>query len=92
MRHLPLLLSLILLPWIAMSPSATSASPPPATVMAQSRCPDAAPDSTLVTTVADPHNPGEPWIITSFRRTDESDQAFTRRHFELVKATREALR
>jgi hypothetical protein len=46
---------------------------------------------TLTTTVQDPDNPEEPWVVTTYRRSGESLQAFVRRHREMVDAVREAL-
>ena len=49
-------------------------------------------DQTLTTTVEDPKHPGEPWVVTSYRKYDESELAFVRRHLEMVEAVREALK
>ena len=48
-------------------------------------------DSSITTSVRDPEHPAEPWIVTSFRLPDESDMAFTTRHFRMVDAVRRAL-
>jgi hypothetical protein len=49
-------------------------------------------EQTLTTTVEDPKHPGEPWVVTTFRRPDESELAFIKRHGEIVDAVREALK
>lgn len=49
-------------------------------------------EQTLTTTVEDPKHPGEPWIVTTYRRQDESELAFIKRHGEIVDAVREALK
>jgi hypothetical protein len=50
------------------------------------------PEQVLTTTIQDPEHPGEPWVVTSYRRPDESEPAFIKRHFEMVDAVRAALR
>ncbi len=54
--------------------------------------PGTTPDQVLETTVVDPNNPKEPWRVTSYRRPDESEESFVRRHLDMVKAVREALK
>ena len=49
------------------------------------------PDQTLTTTVIDPKNPGEPWVVTTYRKSDESMQAFIKRHQDMVEQVRGAL-
>ncbi len=53
--------------------------------------PSTIPDQMLETIVRDPNNPKEPWTVTSYRRPDESDEAFIKRHLDMVKAVRAAL-
>lgn len=50
-----------------------------------------APEQSLVTTVQDVTNPEEPWIITTYRKPGESQQAFVKRHRDMVNAVRDAL-
>jgi hypothetical protein len=50
-----------------------------------------APEQVLTTTVQDPGHPGEPWVVTTYRRADESFEAFIKRHREMVDAVRDAL-
>lgn len=49
-------------------------------------------EQTITTTIEDPKHPGEPWVVTSYRREDESELAFVKRHREMVEAVREALK
>ena len=49
------------------------------------------PEQVLTTTVQDPGHPGEPWVVTTYRRPDESFEAFIRRHKDMVEAVRKAL-
>lgn len=49
------------------------------------------PEQVLTTTVQDPAHPGEPWVVSSYRRPDESEPAFIKRHLEMVEAVRAAL-
>ena len=49
------------------------------------------PDQTISTTIQDPEHPGEPWVVTTFRRKDESFEAFVKRHKDMVEAVRKAL-
>ena len=49
------------------------------------------PEQVLTTTIQDPEHPGEPWVVTSYRRPDESEPAFIKRHLEMVQAVRAAL-
>jgi hypothetical protein len=49
------------------------------------------PEQVLTTTVQDPEHPGEPWVVTTYRRVDESFEAFIKRHREMVDAVRAAL-
>jgi hypothetical protein len=49
-------------------------------------------EQSITTTVEDPKHPGEPWVVTSYRRDDESELAFVKRHREMVEAVREALK
>ena len=49
------------------------------------------PEQVLTTTVQDKAHPGEPWVVTTYRRADESFEAFIKRHREMVEAVREAL-
>jgi hypothetical protein len=49
------------------------------------------PEQVLTTTVQDPGHPGEPWVVTTYRRADESFEAFIRRHRDMVDAVRKAL-
>jgi hypothetical protein len=51
-----------------------------------------APDQVLTTTVQDPAHPNEPWVVTTYRRPDESEPAFLKRHLEMVAAVRAALK
>jgi len=53
--------------------------------------PATVPEQVLTTTVQDPAHPGEPWVVTTYRRTDESFEAFIKRHREMVDAVRQAL-
>ena len=46
---------------------------------------------TLTTSVQDPSNSEEPWVVTTHRRPGESQSAFIKRHMEMVKAVRDAL-
>ena len=46
---------------------------------------------TLTTTIQDPKNPGEPWVVTSYQKDDESIEAFILRHKALCDAVRQAL-
>ena len=50
------------------------------------------PEQVLTTTVQDPAHPGEPWVVSSYRRPDESEPAFIKRHLEMVAAVRAALK
>ena len=50
------------------------------------------PDQVLTTTVKDPDHPDEPWVVTTYRRPDESEPAFLKRHLEMVQAVRAALK
>ena len=50
------------------------------------------PDQTITTTVQDPKHPDEPWVVTTYKKIDESKEAFIKRHQEMVEAVREALR
>jgi hypothetical protein len=58
---------------------------------AGSRTNGTAPEQVLTTTVQDPAHPGEPWVVTTYRRPDESFEAFIKRHREMVEAVRRAL-
>jgi hypothetical protein len=49
------------------------------------------PEQVLTTTVQDPSHPGEPWVVTTYRRPDESFEAFIRRHKDMIEAVRKAL-
>ena len=49
------------------------------------------PEQVLTTTIKDPEHPGEPWVVTSYRRPDESEPAFIKRHLDMVAAVRAAL-
>jgi hypothetical protein len=49
------------------------------------------PEQVLTTTVQDPSHPDEPWVVTTYRRAEESFEAFIKRHREMVEAVREAL-
>jgi hypothetical protein len=49
------------------------------------------PEQVLTTTVQDPGHPGEPWVVTTYRRPDESFEAFIRRHKDMIEAVRKAL-
>jgi hypothetical protein len=53
--------------------------------------PATAPEQVLTTTVQDPNHPSEPWVVTTYRRPDESFDAFIKRHREMVEAVRKAL-
>jgi hypothetical protein len=53
--------------------------------------PATTPEQVLSTTVQDPNHPGEPWVVTTYRRADESFEAFIRRHRDMVDAVRKAL-
>jgi hypothetical protein len=53
--------------------------------------PATTPEQVLSTTVQDPNHPGEPWVVTTYRRPDESFEAFIRRHRDMVDAVRKAL-
>jgi hypothetical protein len=53
--------------------------------------PGTTPEQVLTTTVQDPEHPGEPWVITTYRRPDESFEAFIKRHRDMVDAVRRAL-
>jgi len=53
--------------------------------------PTPAPEQVLTTTVQDPNHPAEPWVVTTYRRPDESFEAFIKRHREMVEAVRKAL-
>jgi hypothetical protein len=53
--------------------------------------PGQTPEQVLTTTVQDPNHPGEPWVVTTYRRADESFEAFIRRHRDMVEAVRKAL-
>lgn len=53
--------------------------------------PEPAAEQVLTTTVQDPGHPAEPWVVTTYRRPDESFEAFIRRHREMVEAVRKAL-
>jgi hypothetical protein len=48
-------------------------------------------DQTLQTTVIDPNHPEEPWIVTTYKREDESYPRFITRHKQVVDAVREVL-
>lgn len=48
-------------------------------------------DSVLEVSIVDPAHPDQPWIVTTFRRDDESIPAFVRRHRDTVDAVRSAL-
>ena len=48
-------------------------------------------DQTMATTIQDPGNPDEPWVVTTYRRRGESIQAFIRRHRDIVESVRDAL-
>jgi len=50
------------------------------------------PDQTISTTIQDPNHPGEPWTVTTYRRKDESFEAFVKRHKDMVDAVRGALK
>ena len=50
-----------------------------------------APEQALTTTVQDPEHPGEPWVVSTYRRPDESEPAFLKRHMDMVAAVRSAL-
>ena len=49
------------------------------------------PDQTISTTIEDANHPGEPWVVTTYRRKDESFESFVSRHKVLVEAVRKAL-
>jgi hypothetical protein len=49
------------------------------------------PDQTISTTIEDPNHPGEPWTVITYRRKDESFEAFVKRHKDMVEAVRKAL-
>ena len=49
------------------------------------------PEQSLVTTVQDPSNPEEPWVVTTYRKAGESLQAFVKRHGDMVAAVRDVL-
>ena len=49
-------------------------------------------EQTLETSVEDPKHPKEPWIVTTYRVTDESLEAFIKRHRDTVDAVRAALK
>jgi hypothetical protein len=53
--------------------------------------PNTTPEQVLTTTVQDPGHPGEPWVVTTYRRADESFESFIRRHRDMVEAVRKAL-
>ncbi len=48
-------------------------------------------DQVLTTSVQDPGHPEEPWVVTTYRRPDESYPAFIKRHRDTVNAVRDAL-
>jgi hypothetical protein len=47
--------------------------------------------SEVTTTVQDPANPEEPWIITTYKNKSESIRAFMRRHRMFVEAARDVI-
>ena len=49
------------------------------------------PDQVLSTTIQDPANPEEPWVVTTYRRSGESLTAFIQRHRQMVDAVRDEL-
>jgi hypothetical protein len=53
--------------------------------------PATTPEQVLSTTVQDPNHPGEPWVVTTYRRAEESFESFIRRHRDMVDAVRKAL-
>jgi len=67
-------------------------APSPAVVAGGTSCTGTTPDQVLTTTVKDPDHPDEPWVVTTYRRPDESEPAFLKRHLEMVQAVRAALK
>jgi len=45
----------------------------------------------LSTSIQDPSNPDEPWVVTTIQKPGESKGAFIQRHRETVEAVREVL-
>lgn len=56
------------------------------------RKPQPQPEQVLTTTIKDPQHPDEPWTVTTYRREDESFEAFVTRHKNMCEAVRQALK
>ena len=48
-------------------------------------------DQELTTTVHDPKNPGDPWVVTTYHLPKETSEHFVARHQATVDAVRDAL-
>lgn len=96
MKHIILLPVFIVITALFVSAgSLVSSTPEPqlrSSVQMKGSNPPPQAEQVLTTVVEDPRNPKEPWTVVSYRTTDESMEAFIKRHKDTVDGVRNILR